>query len=113
MCGGRLIRRFACVTNMVTEERAALKHWQGQGGDEMTRVEAVIRRSRARQQLRAAPATARALRQQAGLTQQDIADALGVSRVAVCRWESGQRLPIGDMAVRYLALLRAAAGESP
>ncbi len=47
---------------------------------------------------------------QAGLTQQDIGDALGVTRVAVFYWENGQRLPAGDMAVRYLSLLREACG---
>lgn len=76
----------------------------------MTKAEVVIARARARQQLRSAPATARVMRQEAGLTQQDVAEALGVTRVAVFYWENGRRLPAGRMAVRYLALLREACG---
>ena len=76
-------------------------------------IDQVISRARARQQLRAAPAIARALRQQAGLTQADIAEALGVSRITVCRWELGQRVPRGELAVRYLALLRRACETVP
>jgi len=74
----------------------------------MTRAEIVIARAKARRQLRSAPATARALRQQAGLTQAEVGEALGVSSVAVCRWERGERVPQGDLAVRYLALLQEA-----
>ena len=29
----------------------------------------------------------------AGLTQEELADSLGVSRVTVCNWESGHNLP--------------------
>ena len=77
---------------------------------DMTKAEVVIARARARQQLRTAPATARALREQAGLTQAEVAGALGVSRVAVHLWETGQRTPRGDLAVRYLGLLHEACG---
>ena len=78
----------------------------------MRSMTTVLAGAHARQQLRSAPETARALRQQACLTQQDVADALGVCRVAIHRWETGSRLPTGDMAVRYLELLRLAAGGS-
>ena len=47
-----------------------------------------------------------AIRQRARLSQDAIGRAVGVSRVAVCRWESGQRAPSGDAAVRLAKLLR-------
>jgi transcriptional regulator with XRE-family HTH domain len=50
------------------------------------------------------------MREQAELTQADVAEALGCSQAAVCRYEAGQRVPRGDVAVRYLSLLRRAAG---
>ncbi|MHB8465046.1 MAG: helix-turn-helix domain-containing protein, partial [Acidimicrobiales bacterium] len=37
------------------------------------------------------PAERRAIRERAGLTQQDFGDALGVDRATVCRWEAGRR----------------------
>lgn len=52
-----------------------------------------------------APAQRRAIRIRAGAAQQDIADALGVSSVAVSRWELGERSPRRDLAVRYAELL--------
>lgn len=47
------------------------------------------------------------LRIGARLTQGEIARAIGVSAAAVSRWESGERLPRGDAASRYAALLGA------
>lgn len=79
----------------------------------MDATAAALERSRARRLLRASPDTARALRRQACLTQQDVADALGVSRAAIARWEAGKRLPRSHLAVRYLAFLRAAGGDRP
>ena len=70
--------------------------------------EMLIARARARRLLRTTPATAKALRREAELSQAEIAAVLGVSRAAVARWESGQRLPRGDMAVRYVELPRRA-----
>lgn len=51
------------------------------------------------------PALARAIRQAAGVSQQRLADELGVGRVTVTRWESGERRPRGPLAVAYAQLL--------
>lgn len=45
------------------------------------------------------------IRHQARISQEAIGRAVGVSRVAVCRWESGSRLPAGEPAVRLAKLL--------
>ena len=50
---------------------------------------------------------ARTLRVACGLTQTEIAAQIGVSSVAVSRWESGDRTPRGDAALRYARLLAA------
>jgi transcriptional regulator with XRE-family HTH domain len=53
------------------------------------------------------PATARrVLRESAGLTQQDLADALGVRRATIARYELSQREPHGDLRRRYAAALK-------
>ncbi len=46
------------------------------------------------------------IRRRAKLSQEAIARAVGVSRVAVCRWEAGGRLPSGKPAARLAELLR-------
>ena len=51
------------------------------------------------------PALAKAIRQAAGLSQDALAKELGVSRITVLRWESGERKPRGAAAVRYARLL--------
>jgi transcriptional regulator with XRE-family HTH domain len=51
------------------------------------------------------PAMRRALRLRAGLTQQDVAYLLGVARVSVTRWESGEREPRRSEGARYAVLL--------
>lgn len=71
--------------------------------------EELIARCRARRTLRDTPALARALRKEAGLTLVEVAATLGVSHATVSRWETGQRVPRGDDAQRYLDLLRKAA----
>lgn len=58
------------------------------------------------------PAERRVIRKAAGLTQVDVAAALGVSRVSVVRWESGARTPRGELANRYLSLLARLAWEA-
>lgn len=75
----------------------------------MSTTDQVIARARARRTVRVAPALARDLRLQAELTLSDVAGVLGVSHVAVSRWERGLRVPRGAMAERYLELLRRAA----
>lgn len=50
---------------------------------------------------------ARTLRVTCGLTQTEIAAQIGVSSVAVSRWESGDRTPRGEVALRYARLLAA------
>lgn len=56
--------------------------------------------------LRAGNGDLAAIRRQAALSQEAIGRAVGVSRVAVCKWESGTRAPSGEAAVRLADLLR-------
>lgn len=65
----------------------------------------LYKKIRARRDL-PSPTVRRLIREQAGLSQQDIAEALGATRAAVSRWESGQREPRGDLLVAYVTLLR-------
>ena len=51
------------------------------------------------------PANRRLIREQAGLSQQNIGDAVGVSRAAVSRWELGEREPRGAAFRSYVHLL--------
>jgi len=67
-------------------------------------LEVALRRVRARRRL-PPPEARRQLREQAGLTQGQLGAALGVSDAAVSQWETGNRIPRGDRAERYLALL--------
>ncbi len=48
---------------------------------------------------------ARALRRSQGLSQQEVADMIGVSRSALARWETGSRIPRGEVRDRYARLL--------
>jgi transcriptional regulator with XRE-family HTH domain len=50
---------------------------------------------------------ARAIREDAGVSQEQLADELGVHRVTVARWELGTRTPRGDTLRRYVELLDA------
>jgi transcriptional regulator with XRE-family HTH domain len=54
----------------------------------------------------AATGTARAVRETAGLSLSEVARELGVTPAAVSRWERGHRVPRGEVAVAYAALLR-------
>jgi DNA-binding transcriptional regulator YiaG len=51
------------------------------------------------------PAIARAIRHEAGVSQQQVADELGIHRVSVARWELGERAPRGELRLAYIALL--------
>lgn len=53
------------------------------------------------------PDERRALREQAGLTQQEMADAIGVTRAAISQWEAGTRTPRGPLLDRYVEAIRA------
>lgn len=51
------------------------------------------------------PATARAIRRAAGVSQARLAVELGVHRVTVARWELGTRTPSGRHRLAYVELL--------
>lgn len=53
------------------------------------------------------PAVRRALREAADLTQQELADAIGVDRTAIAHWEAGRRNPDGKRLDAYLEALGA------
>lgn len=53
------------------------------------------------------PQLRRALREAAGLSQQELADAVDCSRAAIGYYETGARTPRGDLLVRYVAALKA------
>jgi DNA-binding XRE family transcriptional regulator len=54
----------------------------------------------------AANGTGRRAREDARLTQREVASACGVSPKTVAMWETGQRTPFGDPALEYGRLLR-------
>lgn len=53
------------------------------------------------------PSERRKLRDTAGLTQQELADAIGVTRAAISQWEAGTRTPRGSLLDRYVDAIRA------
>ena len=55
---------------------------------------------------------ARLIRQRSGVSQAELARAIGATPGAVCHWESGSRIPHGILALRLLATL-VALGEEP
>ena len=69
------------------------------------RVAAVLEKARTLREL-PTPKRRRAIRLRAGLVQQDVADALGVTREAVAKWETGDRAPRGELLQAYVALLQ-------
>jgi DNA-binding transcriptional regulator YiaG len=52
---------------------------------------------------------ARSLRIAAGLSLQEVADAVGVGAPTVFRWETGERRPRGEAAIRYSEVLESLA----
>jgi len=57
------------------------------------------------------PRIRRLLRKRAGLSQQDLADVLGVDRATVSRWESGERDPWPSHVGSYMDALDRLARE--
>ncbi len=53
------------------------------------------------------PQVARMIRVTADVSQERVAQELGVHRMTVARWETGQRRPRGAMRARYAELLQA------
>jgi transcriptional regulator with XRE-family HTH domain len=51
------------------------------------------------------PAMRKQIRVEAGVSQTRLAAELGVDRVSLARWESGDRTPRGDLLNRYTDLL--------
>jgi transcriptional regulator with XRE-family HTH domain len=51
------------------------------------------------------------LRQAAGLSQAELAAAVGVTNCCISHWENGKRRPRGDAAARYALALRDLAGQ--
>lgn len=52
-----------------------------------------------------APPLRKLIRMSSGATQQDVAEAVGVSRAEVSRYERGDRSPRGERLVRYVDVL--------
>jgi transcriptional regulator with XRE-family HTH domain len=70
-----------------------------------------LQRARTRRSL-PAPGMRRTLRQRAGISQTDLARALGVDRATVSRWESGDRQPDDGFLQAYLEALDRLAREA-
>ncbi|HXF83150.1 MAG TPA: helix-turn-helix transcriptional regulator [bacterium] len=75
------------------------------------RLEELLDRARQRRRL-PDPKTRRLLRERAGITQAALAEAVGVSRAALCRWELGDREPDEQFLAKYLAALDRLAREA-
>ena len=73
-------------------------------------IDRALRAARVRRRLPPPPAR-RQLREAAGISQLDVAQALGVTREAVSLWESGLRTPRAENAAAYVALLDRLAQE--
>ena len=71
-----------------------------------------IRRKRNAHKALPPPAMRREIRRLAGLSQEDIANVLGVHREAVSRWERGERCPRGDLLFNYVDVLQSLASQS-
>lgn len=53
----------------------------------------------------------RQLREQRGMTQKQLADALGLSQVAICLWETGENVPTIQNLYRLADILGCEPGE--
>jgi DNA-binding transcriptional regulator YiaG len=74
-------------------------------------LDEVLADARRRQAL-PSPPVRRYVRERAGLTQDEVALLLNVTRPAVTRWEGGGRSPRGDLRLRYVELLERLAQEA-
>ncbi|MFC8765122.1 helix-turn-helix transcriptional regulator [Streptomyces sp. NPDC057193] len=94
------------------DETSILEGLIMEGSDSFQRVDALL--ESLDEALVLPPPHVRAqLRLAAGLTQQNIADALGVKRMAVTRWELGQTSPRRPHRDAYLRLLKGLAKRFP
>jgi DNA-binding transcriptional regulator YiaG len=75
-----------------------------------TDLTALLATARSRRSL-PVPRVRRMLRENAGLSQRDIAEVLAVTESAVSRWESGKRTPTGQRLGDYAVLLATLARE--
>jgi DNA-binding transcriptional regulator YiaG len=73
-------------------------------------LEDALQRERLRERL-PRPEVCRSLRETAGLTQADVARAVGCQRASVSRWEAGKRRPRGDLADAYIRVVQRLADE--
>jgi DNA-binding transcriptional regulator YiaG len=53
------------------------------------------------------PSLAREIRRSAGVSRHRLAEELGVHEITVARWETGKRVPRGELRLRYGQLLAA------
>lgn len=75
------------------------------------RLDDALDLARARRRL-PSPEARRLLRERSGLSQGDIARAVGVTRTAISLWESGAREPRAVNLHRYVQLLNGLASET-
>jgi transcriptional regulator with XRE-family HTH domain len=71
----------------------------------------LVELSRVRQ--RVTSGAARTIRVDAGLSMAEVARSLRVSRASVLRWERGERVPRGPVALAYGRLLEGLVGKAP
>lgn len=76
----------------------------------MDTLTVALQRAKRRRQI-PPPAACRQLRERLGLTQGDVAQALGVDRASISRYEAGARVPRGPIAEAYIELLDRLARE--
>lgn len=77
----------------------------------MNALDQLLAEARRRESLPPAPVR-RLLREQAGLTQREVAGVLGVGRSAVTRYETGARDPRGEVRADYVRLLERLSAEA-
>ena len=71
--------------------------------DPMTKPRDVVALAQARTLARSG--RAKAIRERAGITRDEVARCIGVSAVTIWRWEHARRVPRGEPAIAWLSLL--------